>query len=373
MDFIRKYRIIISHLGFWAGYYLLLTLLIFNNEEGVYHPLRVYLVTVSHASIAYINMWWLMPKFYFRRYYLIYLLLVIGISWSWVEGHYQLDCLIPNRPDFDYTRQQFEKAVHGAYLLLIVALSAGHRLLQISRDQEKEAELLRQKQLKQEQEASILKSENLETELKFLKSQINPHFLFNALNNIYTLAYIKATEAPDMILKLSDMLRYILYDCTTEEVPIAKEINYLKNYIELQQLKADDIDIQVTIDDFAPQVKIAPMLLIPFIENSFKHSKIEDTKQGWIRIALLQQDQQICFRVSNSKPSQSFTKDKVGGIGLQNVKRRLELLYPQKHDLQIVEKADSFRVTLLLGKNLKVTERNTSSFKLNDRQPKTNN
>ncbi|OJJ14029.1 hypothetical protein BKI52_44390 [marine bacterium AO1-C] len=355
MDFIRKYRATISHFGFWAGYYLILTLLVFNNEEDAYHPLRVGLATISHASITYINLWWLMPKFYFRRRYFIYTLLVVAIGWIWVEGHHRVDSFIPKHPDFDYTRQQFEKAVHGTYLLLIIALSAGHRLLQISREQEEEVELLKQRKLKRAQEASILKSENLETELKFLKSQINPHFLFNALNNIYTLAYIKATEAPDMILKLSDMLRYILYDCTTEEVPIAKEINYLKNYIELQQLKADDIDIQVTIDEFAPQVKIAPMLLIPFIENSFKHSKIEDTQEGWIRIALLHQDQQICFKVSNSKPPQNFTKDKVGGIGLQNVKRRLELLYPHRYNLEIVEEADSFKATLLLSENLTVT------------------
>lgn len=349
MDFIRKYSITISHIGFWVGYYLLMTLVIFNNEESTYHPLRVWLVTLSHASITYMNMWWLMPQFYFRRHYFIYLILVVGLDWIWVEGTHQLDILIPNHLDFDYTRQQFEKAIHGAYILLIIALSAGHRLLQISREQDREAELLRQKKLRQEQEASILKSEHLETELKFLKSQINPHFLFNALNNIYTLAYIKAAEAPDMILKLSDMLRYILYDCTTEEVPITKEINYLKNYIELQQLKADGIDIQITIDDFTPQVHIAPMLLIPFIENSFKHSKIEDTEAGWIRVELLHQNQQICFKVGNSNPPQSFTKDKVGGIGLQNVKRRLELLYHQQYDLHITEADNSFEAILFLS------------------------
>lgn len=348
MDFIQKNRFIISHVGFWLGYYMLFTLILLNDDENVYHPLRVLLALVAHASVAYLNMW-LMAKIYFRRQYFLYILLVLAGGWAILEIYYPIDNLIPNRPNLDPTRMFFERAVHGTYILLIVALSAGHRLLQMSREKEKEAEILRQQQLQQEQEASVLKSENLETELKFLKSQINPHFLFNALNNIYTLTYIKDKEAPGMILRLSDMLRYILYDCTSEDVSIAKEIDYLKNYIELQQLKADDIDIKVTIDEFGSGVTIAPMLLVPFVENSFKHSKIEDTKEGWITVELIRQAQQICFRVCNSKPSKEFTKDKVGGIGLQNVKRRLELLYPQRHHLQIEEEEDSFRVTLYLS------------------------
>ena len=231
---------------------------------------------------------------------------------------------------------------------MVTALSTAHQVLRVSQRKKQEVDLLKRQQLEQEREARTLKNENLETELKFLKSQINPHFLFNALNNIYTLTYLEDEAAPDMILKLSDMLRYILYDCTSEAVPIEKEINYLKNYVELQRLKMDDLLIQMAIDDFDPQVSIAPMLLIPFIENSFKHSKVEDTQHGWIKLRLWSEEQQIHFRIANSKPQQPFAKDKVGGIGLQNVRRRLELLYPGKHHLTIHNTDQSFEVRLLL-------------------------
>ena len=144
------------------------------------------------------------------------------------------------------------------------------------------------------------------------------------------------------------MLRYILYDCASQEVPIDKEISYLENYVELQRLKTDDLDMKINIQAFKAQTKIAPMLFIPFIENSFKHSKIEDTTNGWIEMGLSQEENQIHFHLSNSKPTTAFTKDKVGGIGLQNVRRRLELLYPEKHQLSIKDTEESFEVDLVL-------------------------
>ncbi len=200
---------------------------------------------------------------------------------------------------------------------------------------------------RKEREATEFRSEKLEAELKFLKSQINPHFLFNALNNIYALTVIKSDNAPDNLLKLSGMLRYMLYDCKADRVPLGKEIEYLRHFIDLNLLKdSRGLNVDVRLDESRPTLSIAPMLLIPFVENAFKHSKIEDRVHGWIRIELTTQPDHILFVVENSVPDTAQPKDQASGIGLVNVRRQLELLYPNHHDLTIENEAGTFRMRL---------------------------
>lgn len=198
-----------------------------------------------------------------------------------------------------------------------------------------------------EKRAIQLEKEKLETEMKFLKSQINPHFLFNALNNIYALTLTQSKAAPEHLLRLSDMLRYMLYDCKVDRVPLSAEVNYLQNYIRMKHLKdSGGMNIEVHFQEQIPDLKIAPLLFIPFVENAFKHSKIEDLDRGWIKVKLLVVEKEVRFCVRNSIPSQPFTKDKVGGIGLDNVKRQLELMYPKQYSLSIEKKEDQFDVQL---------------------------
>lgn len=200
---------------------------------------------------------------------------------------------------------------------------------------------------RKEKEATEFRNEKLEAELKFLKSQINPHFLFNALNNIYALTVIKSDQAPDNLLKLSGMLRYMLYECKADRVTLGREIEYLRHYIDLHLLKdSRGLNVDVSLDESRPQLAIAPMLLIPFVENAFKHSKVEDLAHGWININLETADDHLLFRVENSLPENNYTKDQAGGIGLNNVRRQLELLYPDRHELNIVQGPESFLVTL---------------------------
>ncbi len=202
-------------------------------------------------------------------------------------------------------------------------------------------------QNQQEQRTQLLEKEKLETEMKFLKSQINPHFLFNALNNVYTLTLIQSEEAPEMVMGLSEMLRYMLYESNQEVVPLEKEINYIENYIALVQLKGEKpLDVDVSIDVKHQTAGIAPLILIPFIENAFKHSKIEDIKTGWVKVNLKEENGFLLFNVSNSLVKHQYTKDATGGIGLQNVKRRLELQYPEHHSLDIKQNETQFEVNL---------------------------
>jgi len=190
--------------------------------------------------------------------------------------------------------------------------------------------------------------EMLQGELKFLKSQVNPHFLFNALNNIYSLAVVQASQTPETIMQLSEILRYMVYDANEEKVPLKSEINYIENFVDLQLLKdSRGMNVELDLDKTAGNLMIAPLLLIPFVENAFKHSKIENLKDGFIKIQLKAEQKKIAFNVVNSIPKNNFTKDEVGGVGLENTKKRLELLYPNnQHELIINQTEKEFIVSL---------------------------
>lgn len=192
----------------------------------------------------------------------------------------------------------------------------------------------------------------IEAELKFLRSQINPHFLFNALNNIYSMSYMQMPQATDNIAKLSEMLRYLLYDCNEDIVALDKDITYLDNYIDFQQLKTENpqnITFKKEIEN--PHFRISPMLLEPFIENAFKYSRLEDNLEGFVSISLMQKGDCLSFHVKNSI-TENISRIAVGGIGLKNVQKRLDLLYANNHTLKIIENDNKeFEVKLEIGKS----------------------
>lgn len=206
---------------------------------------------------------------------------------------------------------------------------------------------------KKEEDLILSRSETLANELKFLKSQINPHFLFNSLNNIYALSIIDATKAQESILYLSEMLRYVLYDCEKPVVAIEKEVAYIEDFIQLFVLKSSKkyvITTSFTIDD--PKLQIAPMLLIPFVENAFKHSNIQNVGGGFISINLHSNKDSLVFVIENSFKKGTANKDEVGGIGIRNVKKRLSLLYPDSSEIAIVDNNDIFKVELKMKVNV---------------------
>jgi two-component system LytT family sensor kinase len=191
-----------------------------------------------------------------------------------------------------------------------------------------------------------LENQRLTAELAFLKSQINPHFLFNSLNSIYSLAYQKSDTTPEAILKLSEIMRYMLYESNDTKVDLAKELQYLQNYIDLQKIRFGNkafVDFKITGEVGAQ--KIVPLLLIAFIENAFKHGVANDPSMP-IRLFINLDGENLHFYTENKKHMNN--RDIEGGIGLQNVKRRLDLLYPGKYKLDIQDKPDTYICELSL-------------------------
>ncbi|TXK76837.1 sensor histidine kinase [Mesonia sp. K4-1] len=199
---------------------------------------------------------------------------------------------------------------------------------------------------RKEKGIALAKAELNEAELKFLKMQINPHFLFNALNNIYALSVTNSEKTQEGISTLSQMLRYVLYDCERPKVPLQKELEYISHFIELFKLKSSkDFNINFTQEIENDSIMVAPMLFVPFIENAFKHSGIEKGGESFVNISLKSSSNSIDFKVENSLPTEPLITDEHGGIGLQNVKKRLEILYSEKHQLSI-ENKNTFKVIL---------------------------
>jgi two-component system, LytTR family, sensor kinase len=197
---------------------------------------------------------------------------------------------------------------------------------------------------------SALLLEKKSSELALLRSQVNPHFLFNTLNNIYSLVYKKSEDAPEAVMKMSFIMRYMLYDATTDEVLLEKEIEYLKSFIELEKLRLRHKDfVEFTISGDVAGKTIAPMLLIFFVENAFKHGSKNVPSPG-IRINLVIGEKQVRFEVSNAvRKNVSATKEgQYGGLGLNNIRRRLNLIYPGKHQLSISNEEDLFNVQLII-------------------------
>lgn len=209
--------------------------------------------------------------------------------------------------------------------------------------------------MKNERQKSVLVQEKLVTELAFLKAQVNPHFLFNTLNNLYSMANRSDTpELADGIDKLSQLMRYMLHDSNSETVPLDRELDYIRSFIEIQKLRLsedDDFIIQFNVDGPTGNVRIAPMLLIPFVENAFKHG-IDIKESSVIKIELIIANDEMIFSVFNSCADNvnSLEKGK-SGIGLENLRRRLELLYYERYSLEIKEDGEVHGAILKLNLN----------------------
>lgn len=189
--------------------------------------------------------------------------------------------------------------------------------------------------------------EKTEMELKALIAQVNPHFLFNSLNVLYSLAIKKSTGSPEAILKLSDVLRYVIYDSNKEKVKVSQEVDLINNYLGLQAYRTDEKTQVNFTTDISQDMELAPLLLLPLIENSFKHGVKGDIDSTYVNINLSSDVEGVCFTIKNNKGESSAEElEGAGGIGLSNIKQRLELLYPGKYDFTVNEQVKDFEVIL---------------------------
>jgi two-component system, LytTR family, sensor kinase len=326
----RKTSEAIFHAVFWIAFLMVsitLTIEVFGWDRIF---LRVSTNALTFLTLVYLNFYLLLPRFFMRGKYSLYLLSVVGAVASMTIVRAELDDYFVsgrNLLPVEIHSIGHYTAVAITYFLILIATSS-FRLIKDSYEK-----------LKLEQE---MKNYKLEAELKFLKAQVNPHFLFNSLNNIYSLNQSRPEQASEMILKLSDMMRYMIYESNEKKVPLQKEIDYLNNYIALQQMRTrEKQNIRFEIEGDPANVKIEPMFFVPLLENSYKHGNITDTKNGWILCKLIIKNSEIEFTVTNST-AQEQRKDKLGGVGLENIKKRLQLLYPLCHVLSACKEKNTF-------------------------------
>ena len=338
-----RFQILLFQALLWLGILLTQTFLIGGGENILETIPKSGTIVLGQITLVYLNTLFLFPKLYLKKKHFLYLfiglLLILAISYGvqeLVEYFYPRGRYRGTRKISTLTKSWYFLG-RSFPLFMAFLLSTLFQVTRLFAIKEKESVQLR--------------SEKLETELKFLRSQTNPHFLFNALNNIYTLTLIKSDKAPDYLLVLSDMLRYMLYECNAPKVMLEKEIGYIRHFISLNLLK-DSRGLNVNFDcgEIPDHLEIAPMLLIPLVENAFKHSKFEDKANGWINIKLHLLGESLHLNVQNSLPDSPHATDYTGGIGLVNVRRQLELIYPDQFQLNIEEQDHVFSVDLIIEK-----------------------
>lgn len=284
------------------------------------------------AAIIYANLLWLIPRFARRKKWGRYttFLALSFIFYTMLKNAHDVYLYrhIMGDTAFDFFRNTFYNfSIALFYMAFGVALH-------LSRAWFEQRQLIRKIEL-----------EKLNAELEYLKAQINPHFLFNSINTIFFQIDRSNSTARDTLSAFSDMLRYQLYECNGHEIPVEKEVAYLKNYVDLQRLRKDENYSIFFDEDQMSDFTIAPLLLIPFVENAFKHiSHFTDGNE--IRIDLRRVGDAMRMSVFNTCSSGSTIKDNGAGIGLRNVRRRLELLYPGRHTLEVRETAGTFEVNL---------------------------
>ncbi|MHA8098391.1 sensor histidine kinase [Aquirufa aurantiipilula] len=290
----------------------------------------------SNIPFFYLNTEILIPKILKKKGIVLYLILLsIAIpGMIWVYYELQEFIIISDHVKGrggGFRRGPFMGTIFQ--LLFIIAIGVSYRFL---------SDNLKEKEIQKEEE-----NERLKSELSFLRSQISPHFMFNVLNSIVSLSRRKPEMVESVVIKLSELMRYMIYETTDAKVAISKEMVYLENYIELQKIRFGN-DIEITFNHKLADTpnSIEPMLLIPFVENAFKHG-VGMVMNPIIEITLLDDREKLYFGVKNKVSSQiSEKKDDSSGIGLTNVKRRLELLYPNEHQLKITEDGEYYQIEL---------------------------
>ncbi|QEC40194.1 sensor histidine kinase [Pseudobacter ginsenosidimutans] len=336
---------ILKHLIFWLFAYCLLTL-IYSTAFGSYElgAIVILMLLPVHMLYFYLISRWVLPRFFFRGKYVQATFAVLGVS-LFIATVYRLNEIFISDPyifdfyksrdsQFTWTKLEttrwrqfinphdFVNAFERSNVVVWIGITL--KLFTLWHERRQAA---------------------LQAELNFLKSQLNPHFLFNGLNNLYALSLNNAPQTPEIILGLSNILRYVLYECNADHVLLKRDIEVLKDYIRLEKLRYEErLELNVNISEHGSHWKIAPLLMLPLVENAFKHGAAETVDSPWINIEIFISGDQLILKISNSKPEtgNSEGKKQQGRIGIANVQQRLKLLYPGMHSFKWYDEEDCF-------------------------------
>ena len=345
------FRYKLYHIPFWAAYQYLWWVIAVGNPMKAAHSILftpfavkfLFYLTFQALAVCF-NLYYLIPKYLekgrFTGYISYLILTIICTSWLIVPGYY-LTAYVSHKTAAElYGMNCFYIFISTSFPSTLASMTLGMSIK------------LTMNWVQTERRQRLLEKEKLETELKFLRNQFNPHFLFNTINSIFFLIHKNPDMASDALAKFSDLLRYQLYECNDIQIPLSKELSYMENFIELEKLRQNDnVEVNVQSEEFRTEnLGIAPFVLMIFVENAFKHVSKDAGKDNWIKIKVALNDRTLDFCISNSVSS-SVSNDLVhyGGIGLKNVQRRLDLIYPQLYKLDIKSSESSFDVKLKLN------------------------
>jgi two-component system, LytTR family, sensor kinase len=337
----------IIHLLFWI-LFVLAGSFIFSYQQNF--PYSFYLLNfLVHLPVfvffTYGVVYFLVPKFLLNRKYLQFFVSLIGITGIAATlriliGRYVYFALFI--PEVLYPKEWISADIFILNLIWVLGPAIVFAMFKYYKNWINSQTIANEAERKQ-----------LSSELQVLKAQLNPHFLFNTFNNLYVLALQKSDKTPEVISRMSDLFHYILYECNAIEIPVSKEIKLLDDYIQLEQLRySDRLSITFEKDIDNSNWLIPPMMLYTFLENCFKHGCSNDPGSPWIKILIRVRNNQFGFKASNSIPATNCQKKEiVEGVGLSNIRRRLELIYPKNHRLEIINEDCVFHVHLWIGIN----------------------
>lgn len=296
-------------------------------------------------SISYLNYFVFLPRFLadqnLGRYLLRFFPVFGALSYLFLKGKQAILSLFVGTDSWPHSTRFVVSVILTTFFIVIFV-----GLLRFVEDY-----------FRHEAERKESENQQLTSELRFLRAQVNPHFLFNTLNNLYYLAVNQSPQTPEVIAKLSGMMRYMLHDSNHPTIPLSREVEYMESYIELEKLRLNDelpIAFQVSLGG-NESARIAPLILITFLENAFKHGIGNGSGKSWITISLQLQNNQLHYEVKNSKMQENEkTVTEASGIGLVNVRRRLELSYPKAHEITVLDTLDEYAVNLKIDLSWKL-------------------
>jgi len=333
---------IVQHVTFWLLFILFQSTPYLTLEgKWLQALLEITMVSPSQMLMVYVVIYLLIPRYLFMRKYMKFLLSVLGTLVISMLFYRSIQIFI-NGPLF-YPEKEHDwiffnplYLIYGLFpLFIITGFAATIKLVKRAFNN-----------IRQTQQLS---NEKLEAELKLLKSQIHPHFLFNTLNNLYALALDNSQKTAKGILRLSDLLHYILYDCNASLVSLDKEVKLIKDYISLETLRySDRLQVDLNVIGESRNKLVPPMIILPFVENAFKHGTSKHLQKALITINLTVEEKRLILLVENSKPSGKLNEGNgyAEGIGLKNVKRRLDLLYGSSYSMLIDDQENTFSINL---------------------------